>query len=200
VKVAAVSGAGSGSGKTALVSGLIRRLPRWGALKTTPADPPRHRPRDGSDYEIVIAGERLKSAGTDTSRFLEAGARRVAWLMAQPPLRPSVVVEVLNAFDGCPGLLIEGGALADAFAPGRRYVVVRAGATDFKPASLGPIRSADAVLINVPTGTPAVAIERTRLVLRETIPAGRILVGDPARMDDGAVASLADEVRAWARC
>jgi hypothetical protein len=40
---------------------------------------------------------------------------------------------VLSAVSGLPGLLIEGGSLADGFSPDRRYLVVPPGSVAIKP-------------------------------------------------------------------
>jgi len=64
-----VGGGGRGAGKTALICGLLRALPErhWTAVKITT----HAHGGDESIYEETTAGE-----GTDTARYLAAGARR----------------------------------------------------------------------------------------------------------------------------
>src|ERR1700761_8420077 len=75
-------------GKTSVVAGLIAALPdrHWTAIKITqfghnvcsangePCD------CETADHTIAVSEERDASTGTDTSRFLAAGARRVFWV------------------------------------------------------------------------------------------------------------------------
>jgi hypothetical protein len=64
-----VGGSGRGAGKTALICGLIRALPdaRWTAVKITT----HAHGHTESVFEETAAGQ-----GTDTARYLAAGARR----------------------------------------------------------------------------------------------------------------------------
>lgn len=188
MKIVAVSGGGSGSGKTGLVETFLRALPGFGALKTSP----------GRDYDLVIEPKRLLSSGTDTRRYLDAGAVKTAWLSARPPLDAAFVRPVLAVFAGCTGLVIEGDSLAEPFAPGRRYVIVRAGAP-VKPAARDAMRRADGVVVNVLRATPPEVVA----ALEEEIAcaAGRRPdhVLDVARRDDPGLRRLTEEIRAWAR-
>jgi hypothetical protein len=75
-------------GKTSVVAGLIAALPHlnWTAIKITqfghnvcsangePCD------CQTADHTLAISEERNPTTGTDTSRFLAAGARRVFWV------------------------------------------------------------------------------------------------------------------------
>ena len=73
-----VGGSSRGVGKTALVCGLIAALPEfhWTAVKITTHDHGQPKPI----WEETTAGQ-----GTDTARYLAAGAQRA--LLATPPLR-----------------------------------------------------------------------------------------------------------------
>jgi hypothetical protein len=73
-----VGGSGSGVGKTALVCGLISALPefKWNAVKITTHEHNKPKPI----WEETSAGQ-----GTDTGRFLAAGAERA--FLATPSMR-----------------------------------------------------------------------------------------------------------------
>jgi hypothetical protein len=73
-----VGGSGSGVGKTALVCGLIAALPefKWNAIKITTREHNKPKPI----WEETSAGQ-----GTDTGRFLAAGAERA--FLATPSMR-----------------------------------------------------------------------------------------------------------------
>src|ERR1700734_310713 len=70
-----VGGGGRGAGKTALVCGLMRALPEipWTAVKITTHEHGRER---GQDKTTPIWEETAPGEGTDTARYLAAGARR----------------------------------------------------------------------------------------------------------------------------
>lgn len=190
MKVLAISGGGANSGKTSLVLALIGVLPEWGILKTSPLENPDRDHGYGWDYELVLDHARLASAMKDTASFIAAGAARVAWLIARPPLPVKALVEVEAAFAGCPGLVIEGGALAEPFSPERRYVVVRGATTPLKAEAIERARRADAVLLNGP-GSPAVTAALSG--------GARVMTIDALRADDPGTRAFLDEVSAWAR-
>lgn len=190
MKVLAISGGGSNSGKTSLVLALIRVLPEWGILKTSPVENPDRNHGYGWDYELVLDRTRLASAMKDTASFIAAGASRVAWLIARPPVPEKARVEVEAAFVGCPGLVIEGGALAEPFSPERRYVVVRGSTTPLKAEAIERARRADAVLLNGPA---------SRAVTAALARGSRVVTIDARSADDPGTRAFLDEVSAWAR-
>jgi hypothetical protein len=112
---------------------LIGVLPGWGALKTSPVSGGGHDHGLTANYELVLDEKRLASSGTDTCSYLASGAFWVGWLIARPPLSAAAKATVLSAVSGLPGLLIEGGSLADGFSPDRRYLVVPPGSVAIKP-------------------------------------------------------------------
>ena len=195
MKTIAVSGGGADSGKTTVISALLRVLPGWGALKTSPWRGDRTVPPIPGDYELVTDTERLLSPGTDTRSYLDAGARRAAWLISAAPSGGRGVRRVRAYCAGGPGIVIEGGSLADAFSAGRRYVVVRAGAPSIKPEALPIIERADEILVNAPAGTPPAAVE----ALRSMLPAREVRVLDAASPADPGLAEFLEAVSAWAR-
>jgi hypothetical protein len=70
-----VGGGGRGAGKTALVCGLVRALPdiSWTAVKVTSHE---HGHEHGQDKPAPIWEETAPGDGTDTARYLAAGACR----------------------------------------------------------------------------------------------------------------------------
>src|SRR5215831_8228344 len=163
--VVAVSGAGSDSGKTTLVVALLQAFSGWGALKTSPAGPAPHDHGDHAAYELVIDPGRLMSPGTDTRSYLEAGALRAAWLISRTPVDDRAVAEVARHFAPCRGLIVEGGSLAGALSPGRRYLIARAGVEVFKTDTAAASLKADVLLLNAPRGTDRDRLARTRRAL-----------------------------------
>ncbi|MGA3035487.1 MAG: hypothetical protein ABSD70_19560 [Terracidiphilus sp.] len=84
-----VGGSGQGAGKTALICGLIRATPRyhWTAVKITTHAHGHSAPV----YEETAAGQ-----GTDTSRYLAAGARRALLLTAHEDTLGEAVNGILD--------------------------------------------------------------------------------------------------------
>jgi hypothetical protein len=200
VNVLAISGAGSDSGKTTFVVAVLRAFPGWGALKTSPFGAAGHHHGGDRNYELVIERERLLSPGRDTRSYLEAGAARAAWLIAKAPLDPGAAAEILQLFAPCAGLAVEGGSLAEALSPGRRYVIVRAGTTALKPEAASAVPRADALLVNAPAGTGREEVARTVAALAAYDAAAPILEFDPATPADPGLARVLSAIRAWARC
>lgn len=91
-----VGGSGRGAGKTALVCGLIRALPEfaWTAVKITSHG----HGRAQSVFEEPMAGQ-----GTDTARYLAAGARRALLVTAGDDALGPIVQQILRecAPPGC---------------------------------------------------------------------------------------------------
>ena len=83
-----VGGGGHGTGKTALVCGLIRALPEfaWTAVKITS-----HAHVAQTVWEETTAGQ-----GTDTARYLAAGARRALLVTADHDALGSIVQQILR--------------------------------------------------------------------------------------------------------
>ncbi len=200
MKVLAISGAGSDSGKTTFVVAVLRAFSDWGALKTSPFGAAGHDHGGGRNYELVIDRERLLSPGRDTRFYLEAGAARAAWLIARAPVDPRAAAAVLALFAGCAGLAVEGGSLAEALSPGRRYVIVRAGLTALKSEAASAVLRADALLVNTPAGTDRAEVARTVTALTAYDTAAPILEFDPATPGDPGLARVLLEISAWARC
>ena len=200
MNVLAISGAGSDSGKTTFVVAILRAFSGWGALKTSPRGGERHPHPGDSSYELVIDRARLMSPGSDTRSYLEAGATRAGWLISETPLDPAALAAVIARFAPCAGLAVEGGSLAEALSPGRRYLIARAGALTFKPGAAAAARRADALLVNAPAGTERIEIVRTADALAALGSGAPILTIDPAVPGDPGLARVLAEVRAWARC
>jgi hypothetical protein len=81
MSILVVAGSGRGAGKTALACGLIAALPdfRWTAVKITTHDHGQTKPIWEETEPASVQGQ-----GTDTARYLAAGAHRA--LLATPPL------------------------------------------------------------------------------------------------------------------
>ena len=91
-----VGGSSRKIGKTALVCGLIRALPEfaWTAVKIT---------SHGHGHAQPVWEETIAGQGTDTARYLAAGARRALLVIASDDALASIVQQILreSAPAGC---------------------------------------------------------------------------------------------------
>lgn len=99
-----VGGGGRGAGKTALVCGLMRALPEipWTAVKITTHE-------HGQDKTTPIWEETAPVDGTDTARYLAAGARRALLVTVGEDGLGPIVERILEEHSRAPGE-VDGGA------------------------------------------------------------------------------------------
>jgi molybdopterin-guanine dinucleotide biosynthesis protein len=157
--IVAVGGHTRNIGKTSVVAGLIRALPEmhWTAFKITqfghgvcsangePCD------CETADHTIAISEERDPATGTDSARYLEAGAARSFWVRtrqgqlaeAMPRLRKEF--ERAHADGG--NVIVESNSILRFIRPDVFLTVLDPATADFKPSALRYLDRADAVLI-----------------------------------------------------
>jgi len=161
-----VSGACSRSGKTALAATLLRAAPPGTlALKFTTTDDVFERcPRGTScvvcdidvPYRIVADEATLRVPGTDTDRLAAAGAAKVLWCIARRGAAAEAWAAVSSLIAG-PGLVVmEGSTVVSLAGPDLHLFVAHPflAPERWKPASSLLARSADAVVVNVPSAEP----------------------------------------------
>ncbi len=144
-KIIVVYGAGSGSGKTSLASGLLRRLPGWAAVKVTP----------GGFYEsIVLETPATARPGKDTSLFMAAGADPVLHVRAPRGEMGEVLERALELVPEGRPVLLEGREAAARLEPDLAIMVWRPG-TAAKEEPGGLAAGADVLFVNLPPeGSP----------------------------------------------
>lgn len=195
--VLAVAGYRSGAGKTLLIERLLAGpLSGWGALKTTP-EPERH--GTGDDYVFVTTPLVLDAPGTDTRRYRDAGAARVAWLSSHRAPDATETGTVLSHFVGLPGVVIEGNRLARPFSPAAWILVTRAGTSEIKAGAEELLDIATWLAVQTAFGSGAG--ELPDAIRRRVASAGpgfafTLDASDPA---DPGTAALASAVTAWLR-
>jgi hypothetical protein len=142
VKVIAVTGTGSGSGKTSFVVRLLRAIPGLGAVKISP------RPGATSvEWGTGSAGE-----GKDTARYLAAGAVRAARIIGPRGSAGQVWKDVELGMAGCRAVVVEGSGALEIGQPRLGILVAGGHEASERPERLGMILSkVDLVLINDPT-------------------------------------------------
>ena len=136
--IAVIGGSGRNVGKTALICSLIASTPElpWTAVKITS----HAYPQRGPLWEETTPGQ-----GTDTARYLAAGARR-AFLMttaqAELPIAPLVTV-----FRSPANLIFESNRIIDIEAPDLSIGVIGGLPAEIKPSFASFLQRADAFAI-----------------------------------------------------
>lgn len=144
-------------GKTSVVAGLIAAMPetRWIAVKITQyghnvcssegeacacavADP---------EHPFAISEETDPASGTDTSRFLAAGAQRSYWVRTAAGQLGHAVPALHGIFDSCEHAIVESNSILQFFKPDLYFVVMDFAAEDFKETSLTYLDRADAIVV-----------------------------------------------------
>jgi hypothetical protein len=153
-------------GKTSVVAGLISALPHlnWTAIKITqfghnvcsangePCD------CQTPDHTIAISEERDATTGTDTSRFLAAGAGRVFWVRTRQGELAEAMPRVRKLLAESENTLIESNSVLRFLQPDLSLAVLDPTIADFKPSALRYLDRTDALIL--PTGTTLEALIR----------------------------------------
>lgn len=144
-------------GKTSVVAGLIAALPEfnWTAVKITQyghdvcssdgepcacaaADP---------EHPFAISEETDRANGTDTSRFLAAGARRAYWVRTAAGQLGYALPAMRRILETSEHVIAESNSILQFSKPDLYLVVLDFGARDFKPTSLHYLDRADALIV-----------------------------------------------------
>lgn len=153
-------------GKTSVVAGLIAALPQmnWTAMKITqfghnvcsangePCD------CQTADHTIAISEERDPTTGTDTSRFLAAGAKRAFWVRTRQGQLAEAMPRVRKLIADAENTIIESNSVLRFLQPDLSLSVLDPTIADFKPSALRYLDRADALIL--PTGTTLESLTR----------------------------------------
>ncbi|HWR37285.1 MAG TPA: hypothetical protein VN622_15600 [Clostridia bacterium] len=142
-------------GKTSLVVGLIRALPRhWTAIKITQyghgicsAD---GMPCDcvTNDHASAIMEERDRSGDTDTSRFLIAGAERVLWVRTRQGYLAEAMPRLRKELGDAQDVIIESNSIMKFLRPDLYLTVLDYATADFKASARNFLDLASAVILH----------------------------------------------------
>jgi hypothetical protein len=146
-------------GKTSVVAGLIAALPHlnFTAIKITqfghnvcsangePCD------CQTADHTLAISEERDPTTGTDTSRFLAAGAKHVFWVRTRQGELAEAMPRVRKLIAEAENTILESNSVLRFLQPDLSIAVLDPTITDFKPSALRYLDRTDALI--VPAGT-----------------------------------------------
>ncbi len=150
-----VGGHSRNIGKTSVVAGLIARLPQfhWTAFKITqyghgfctangePCD------CQTDDHTLAVSEERSRTSGTDTARFLGAGAVRSIWVRTRVGMLAEAMPRIRKELAAAENAIIESNSVLQFLKPDLYLTVLDAGTADFKDSARLFLDRADAVLV-----------------------------------------------------
>lgn len=143
-------------GKTSVVAGLIAALREfeWTALKITQyghgicsANGEACDCATG-DHSWTISEERDKSAESDTSRFLVAGARRVFWVRTEQGRLAEAMPTLRQRIEDARNVIIESNSILKFLRPDLYLTVLDPTTADFKISAREFLDRADAVIVH----------------------------------------------------
>jgi len=146
-------------GKTSVVAGIIAALPHlnWTAMKIT-----QHGHHicsangescdcETPDHSLAISEERSPHTGTDTSRFLAAGAKRVFWVRTRQGELAEAMPRVRKLIADAENTILESNSVLRFLQPDLSLALLDPTIADFKPSALRYLDRTDALIL--PTGT-----------------------------------------------
>jgi hypothetical protein len=142
-------------GKTSVVAGIIAALPQlnFTAIKITqfghnvcsangePCD------CQTADHTLAISEERDPSTGTDTSRFLAAGAKQVFWVRTRQGQLAEAMPRVRKLIAEAENTIIESNSVLRFLQPDLSLSVLDPTIADFKPSALRYLDRTDALIL-----------------------------------------------------
>jgi hypothetical protein len=142
-------------GKTSAVAALISALPDkcWTAIKITqfghgvcsangePCD------CETADHTIAISEERDPASGTDSSRYLAAGAARSLWVRTRQGQLAEAMPRIRAEIARCENVILESNSILRFLQPDLYASVLDPEVIDFKASSLRYLDRADALLL-----------------------------------------------------
>ena len=168
-----VGGNSRNVGKTSVVANLVRALPgrRWLAMKITQYGhgicSAKGEPCDcaSASHTAAVTVERDAESGTDTSRFLAAGAERVLWVRTEQGHLAEAMPRVRKELASAENVIVESNSLVRFVQPDLYLAVLDPAVADFKPSAQLFLDRADAFLISsdAPLGSKWPGVPRSLL-------------------------------------
>jgi hypothetical protein len=165
--IVVVGGNSRNIGKTSVVAGLIARLPemQWTAFKitqyghgfcTADGKPCQCQTEDSC---VSLTAELDRTSGTDTSRFLAAGAARSIWVRTRIGMLAEAMPRIEKELATCGNAILESNSILEFLEPDLYLTLLDPAVADFKDSARRFLDRADAVLI-ASAGQPMEVPER----------------------------------------
>src|SRR5580658_7742423 len=153
--VVVVGGHTRNIGKTSVVAGLVRTLPEmhWTAFKITqfghgvcsangkPCD------CETAEHTVAVSEERDGSTGTDSARYLAAGAVRSFWVRTRQGDLSEAMPRIRKEIERAENVVIESNSILRFLRPDLYLSVLDPETADFKDSAKYFLDRADAVLV-----------------------------------------------------
>jgi hypothetical protein len=200
VAIVVVGGHSRNIGKSSVVAGLIARLPqyRWTAFKITQyghgfctAD---GEPCDcqTDDHTLAVSEERSRTGGTDTARFLAAGAERSIWVRTRQGMLADAMPRIRKELGKAENAILESNSILQFLKPDLYLTVLDAGTADFKDSARLFLDRADAVLVRATGGGLVPRWSSVSLKLIESKP--QFTIAPPDYLSDEVVRFVAQKL------
>ena len=155
MSVVVVGGNTRNIGKTSVVAGLIAAMPErhWTAIKITqfghgvcsangePCD------CETADHTIAVSEERERESGTDSSRYLAAGAVRSFWVRTRQGQLHEAMPRVRALIAAAENVVIESNSVRRFLKPDVSLSVLDLSVGDFKASALRYLDRVDAIVM-----------------------------------------------------
>lgn len=142
-------------GKTSVMAGLISGMPEmeWTAFKITqfghgvcsangePCE------CDSAEHPVAISEERERDSGTDSSRYLEAGAVRSLWVRTRQGDLAAAMPALRREMAAAENVIVESNSVLRFVRPDLYAAVLDPQVSDFKRSALRYLDRADALLL-----------------------------------------------------
>lgn len=213
-KILVVGGACRKAGKTSLIEAILCAFPDqcWTAVKISShvhANPTGGKrvgcgagaPSNGGNFQLWE--ESAIGSGSDTARFLGAGASRALFLEADDANLPTAVASLQHLLRNAPPrhVICETTRAASFFMPELFLMVASGNATSIKPAAHNALLMADATVFRVPPNGKSVVNNSSATDIAGHKPAGtanpKNLMPDPVFWMEGKERRLPDTLRSF---
>ena len=198
--VVVVGGHSRNIGKTSVVAGLIARLPErnWTACKITqfghgfcsangePCD------CQTGAHAVAVTAERNPHTGTDSARFLAAGARKALWVRTRIGSLAEAMPRIRQEIAAAENVIFESNSVLQFLRPDLYLTVLDYATADFKDSALRFLDRADAVLVRSSGQAMVPRWNQVSLRLLEGKP--RFVVQPPGEIGDELVAFVAGKI------
>ncbi len=153
--IVVVGGHSRDVGKTSVVAGIIARLPqmRWTAFKITQFGhgfcSAKGEPCDcqTDEHTIAVSAERDPTTGTDSARFLAAGAVRSLWVRTRIGTLAEAMPRIRKELAGAENAIFESNSIMGFLRPDLYLSVLDHANGDFKDSARLFLDRADALLV-----------------------------------------------------
>ncbi len=195
--IVVVGGHSRSVGKTSVVASIIARLPQmhWTAFKLTqfghgfcsangePCD------CQTDEHTVAISEERDAASGTDTARYLAAGAMRSFWVRARIGNLAAAMPRVRKELAKAENAILESNSVLGLLRPDLYLSVLDPATADFKDSARLFLDRADALLLRSDTGHLVPQWRGVSLRLAEGIP--HFTIAPPDYMSDAVIEFIA---------